>query len=69
MCRTVVCTKCKKFTWAGCGKHLESTFKNIPYNERCWCNYDIDSIVELIKNAQSKKSFGPFPKHLPKNLK
>jgi hypothetical protein len=33
----VVCKKCQKWTWAGCGNHIESTLKGIPKEERCSC--------------------------------
>lgn len=62
MCFEIKCQKCKKSTWSGCGKHLENLFKNVSYNQRCWCGYETEQINNLIKQYQAKNSFGPFPK-------
>ena len=63
MCYEVKCSKCKKSTYGGCGKHLENLFRNIPYNQRCWCGYDnTEQIDKLIELYQAKGSSGPFPK-------
>lgn len=63
MCREIKCKKCHGSTWAGCGKHLESTFKNITYKNRCWCGYNPEQINDIIKtyNQKHSKSYGPFP--------
>ena len=29
MCYKVKCEKCQKWTWGGCGKHIESALKGI----------------------------------------
>jgi hypothetical protein len=64
MCHEIKCSKCKKLTWSGCGNHLENLFAKIQYNQRCWCNYEIDvaQINILIKQHQAIGSSGPFPK-------
>lgn len=38
MCYKMICTRCKKITWGGCGKHIESALKGVPLNQRCKCN-------------------------------
>ena len=37
MCQKVKCPKCKKFTWAGCGLHVEQALAGVPQSERCSC--------------------------------
>jgi len=37
MCQKVVCQKCGKFTWAGCGKHIEQALAGVPVTQRCVC--------------------------------
>mmetsp|Transcript_4021 Transcript_4021/g.4644 ORF Transcript_4021/g.4644 Transcript_4021/m.4644 type:complete len:101 (+) Transcript_4021:196-498(+) len=38
MCRKVKCSKCGKWTWAGCGMHIESALAGIKPEDRCSCN-------------------------------
>lgn len=41
MCRPVVCKKCAKTTWAGCGMHVADVQRNVaPEN---WCDGQHDS--------------------------
>jgi hypothetical protein len=35
MCRQVVCRKCGKATWAGCGQHVDQVMRGVPKSERC----------------------------------
>ena len=35
MCSRVTCDTCKKFTWSGCGEHIEQALAGIPKSERC----------------------------------
>lgn len=67
MCYEMKCSKCSMSTWGGCGRHLETVFKNIPYNKRCWCYYNQtdEELKELIKIYIAKKSSGPFPLKKP----
>ena len=37
MCFIVICSKCKKFTWSGCGKHLEEIFRGVDEKKICKC--------------------------------
>jgi len=47
MCREVTCNKCKRPTWAGCGRHVESVLAHVPVDQRCQCRdegkYEDDS--------------------------
>lgn len=43
MCRQIVCNTCKKITWAGCGKHIDAVFKNVPVENRCKCRENKES--------------------------
>lgn len=37
MCHATKCRTCKKTTWAGCGKHVDSVMKNVAEQDRCTC--------------------------------
>lgn len=37
MCEQVICTKCGKPTWRGCGEHIELALADVPVPERCAC--------------------------------
>jgi len=38
MCSKVVCKKCQKFTWSGCGEHIEEALHGVPADQRCTCD-------------------------------
>ncbi|KAI4330326.1 hypothetical protein MLD38_028624 [Melastoma candidum] len=38
MCYKVECKKCGKYTWAGCGKHLNSVYSSIEKGKHCMCS-------------------------------
>ncbi|MGI9170838.1 MAG: hypothetical protein ACR2IZ_00040 [Candidatus Nanopelagicus sp.] len=35
MCSMVVCKKCKKPTWSGCGQHIEEALYGVALSDRC----------------------------------
>jgi len=37
MCYRVLCQKCGKYSWGGCGEHLASVYKNIEEGNHCMC--------------------------------
>jgi len=37
MCHRIVCRKCGKPSWAGCGRHVEEILGDVPAAERCQC--------------------------------
>ncbi|GJM95276.1 hypothetical protein PR202_ga11989 [Eleusine coracana subsp. coracana] len=37
MCRKEECSKCGKFTWNGCGKHVKSVYDSIEKGKHCAC--------------------------------
>jgi len=37
MCRRIECSKCKKPSYAGCGKHIEQVLGDVPRERRCTC--------------------------------
>ena len=37
MCIRVVCPKCKKYTYSGCGKHIKEALKGLPVDQICKC--------------------------------
>ena len=37
MCQKTKCYKCGKFTWTGCGQHIEQALRGVPVDQRCVC--------------------------------
>nr|DAD38953.1 TPA_asm: hypothetical protein HUJ06_013275 [Nelumbo nucifera] len=37
MCFAVKCSTCGKSTWAGCGRHVASVYKQIQEGQHCLC--------------------------------
>lgn len=37
MCSKVKCKKCGKWTWSGCGAHIEQVLAGIPKAQICTC--------------------------------
>lgn len=37
MCFPVVCPRCKKTTWDGCGMHVDEVMSKVPEEQRCQC--------------------------------
>lgn len=37
MCYKVECSKCGKFTWNGCGKHVANVYDGIEKGKHCSC--------------------------------
>jgi len=37
MCSKIICNKCGKWTWSGCGKHINTALKGIPKENICKC--------------------------------
>ncbi|CAB4776448.1 unannotated protein [freshwater metagenome] len=37
MCSRVVCSVCKKYTWSGCGEHVEEALFGVSEDDRCKC--------------------------------
>ena len=35
MCSKVICKKCKKPNWSGCGQHIEEALYGIAVADRC----------------------------------
>ena len=35
MCSRVTCRKCGKFTWSGCGNHVQMVMAGIPKSDQC----------------------------------
>ncbi|ELR23537.1 uncharacterized protein ACA1_071590, partial [Acanthamoeba castellanii str. Neff] len=38
MCFKAKCLNCGKWTWKGCGKHIDSVMTQIPAAEQCHCS-------------------------------
>ena len=37
MCVKVICQKCNKWTWKGCGNHVQSVLNGVPKEQICAC--------------------------------
>lgn len=37
MCSPVICRKCGKWTWSGCGEHIEQALAGIKPDQLCQC--------------------------------
>jgi hypothetical protein len=37
MCSPAMCGRCNKYTWTGCGNHIEEALAGIPQAQRCDC--------------------------------
>ncbi|TVU49335.1 hypothetical protein EJB05_00643, partial [Eragrostis curvula] len=37
MCKKAECSKCGKFTWNGCGKHVAAVYDDIEKGKHCSC--------------------------------
>ena len=66
MCFQSKCGKCSKTTWQGCGRHVESVYKQIPEGQHCMCKdwpgVSIDDLVASRKiNADQKASIQKKP--------
>ena len=38
MCSRVVCGTCKKYTWSGCGQHVDEALYGLSENQICKCD-------------------------------
>ena len=38
MCSRVTCNQCHKFTWSGCGEHIEQALAGVAVEDRCSCD-------------------------------
>lgn len=37
MCQRIVCSKCGKPSYRGCGNHVEQVLGDVPVSQRCSC--------------------------------
>lgn len=37
MCHKTICNKCKKWTWSGCGRHINEALAGIAPKNICKC--------------------------------
>lgn len=38
MCRRVNCGKCHKYTYSGCGRHIDQALRGLTKDQICDCN-------------------------------
>lgn len=38
MCSRAICPVCRKYTWTGCGLHIEEALAGIPADQLCTCD-------------------------------
>jgi hypothetical protein len=41
MCSRVTCGSCGKFTWSGCGEHIDSALAGLNKEQICMCEGDL----------------------------
>ncbi|WP_198035321.1 hypothetical protein [Streptacidiphilus rugosus] len=51
MCRRVSCSRCGKYTYAGCGNHVDQVLSGVPAAQRCSC-------APLVRERRSWWPFG-----------
>ncbi len=54
MCQRITCRKCRKPTFAGCGRHIEAVLGDVPLAERCRCRDDLAAVDREIESAQEQ---------------
>ena len=54
MCKKVMCRRCHKATWAGCGRHIEQTLAEVPKSQRCSCHERAASSTEAPKGLLAR---------------
>jgi len=37
MCSRVTCQTCKKYTWSGCGEHIDDALAGLSEDQICKC--------------------------------
>jgi hypothetical protein len=58
MCRRVECPKCKKPTYAGCGKHIDQVLGDIPLEKRCTCRTESTQESAAQPPSRLRRFFG-----------
>ncbi|MFE9094368.1 hypothetical protein [Streptomyces sp. NPDC007264] len=38
MCQRTVCRTCGKYTYSGCGQHVDQVLAGVPASQRCQCS-------------------------------
>jgi len=56
MCQRIDCPKCRRPTYAGCGRHVEQVLGNVPPAERCKCR-ETDATQEPRTAATKERSW------------
>ncbi len=56
MCYQIVCERCAKPTWNGCGNHIDEALAGVAMSDRCAC----DARVGTSGDAPSEGTFSRF---------
>lgn len=40
MCQRVTCPRCGKYTYEGCGQHVDEVLGGLPHDQLCACGQD-----------------------------
>jgi hypothetical protein len=51
MCKRVRCSKCNKYTWSGCGRHIETVLKDVRPEQRCHCGTEKKSNRVIVEKS------------------
>jgi hypothetical protein len=55
MCSQVMCRKCGKATWSGCGQHIEDALRGVPKSQRCQ-GHESEPSTGIFKRLFGKKN-------------
>ena len=67
MCRAVVCRKCNRPSWKGCGAHVEQVLGHVPVADRCQCAAEKPSGKRSRWLRNSSRRCGDLGVRLPLN--
>lgn len=56
MCSKVTCKVCKKFTWSGCGEHIDQALAGVPNDQICEGHPGMVSKPGLLAKLFGKRS-------------
>lgn len=55
MCSQIMCRKCGKATWSGCGQHIEDALRGVPKSQRCQ-GHESEASTGIFKRLFGKKN-------------
>ncbi|KAG4939341.1 hypothetical protein JHK82_045067 [Glycine max] len=59
MCFKVLCRRCGKYTWGGCGNHLSNVYNSIEEGNHCMCRSWPGLVIPRPTQEPTKSSTTP----------